>query len=67
MCVSNLSEFLVPRVVGYLKEGAIATSRKFKGRQRKFTGELFLCVGGGRGCIGGQERTTGVRARVLKM
>ncbi len=46
MCVRIPPKFSVSGVVGYLKgKSAIAIARKFKGRQRNFTGEHFWARG----------------------
>ena len=46
MCLSIPPKLAVSSVVGYLKgKSAIAIARKFKGRQRNFTGEHFWARG----------------------
>ena len=46
MCLSIPPKIAVSSVVGYLKgKSAIAITRKFKGRQRNFTGEHFWARG----------------------
>ncbi len=46
MCISIPPKYAVSNVVGYLKgKSAIAIARKFKGRQRNFTGESFWARG----------------------
>ena len=46
MCLSIPPKIAVSSVVGYLKgKSAIAIARKFKGRQRNFTGEHFWARG----------------------
>ncbi len=46
MCVRIPPKFAVSGMVGYLKgKSAIAIARKFKGRQRNFTGEHFWARG----------------------
>lgn len=46
MCISIPPEYAVSNVVGYLKgKSAIAIARKFKGRQRNFSGESFWARG----------------------
>ena len=42
MCLSVPPKFAVSSVVGYLKgKSAIAIARRFRGKQRNFTGEHF--------------------------
>lgn len=46
MCISIPPKYAVSNVVGYLKgKSAISIARKFKGRQRNFTGESFWARG----------------------
>ena len=46
MCISIPPKYAVSNVVGYLKgKSAISIARKFKGRQRSFTGESFWARG----------------------
>lgn len=46
MCISVPPKYAVSNVVGYLKgKSAINIARKFKGRQRNFTGEHFWARG----------------------
>jgi len=46
MCISIPPKYAVSNVVGYLKgKSAIFIARKFKGRQRNFTGEHFWARG----------------------
>ncbi len=46
MCISIPPKYAVSSVVGYLKgKSAISIARKFKGRQRNFTGESFWARG----------------------
>ena len=46
MCVSIPPKYAVSNIVGYLKgKSAISIARKFKGRQRNFTGEHFWARG----------------------
>ena len=46
MCISIPPKYAVSNVVGYLKgKSAISIARKFKGRQRNFTGEHFWARG----------------------
>lgn len=46
MCLSIAPKYMVSSVVGYLKgKSAIAIARKFKGKQRNFTGEHFWARG----------------------
>jgi putative transposase len=46
MCISIPPKYAVSNVVGYLKgKSAISIARKFKGKQRNFTGEHFWARG----------------------
>ena len=46
MCISIPPHYAVSNVVGYLKgKSAISIARKFRGRQRNFTGESFWARG----------------------
>ena len=46
MCISIPPKYAVSNVVGYLKgKSAISIARRFKGRQRNFTGEHFWARG----------------------
>ena len=46
MCISIAPKYAVSNVVGYMKgKSAIAIARKFGGRQRNFTGEVFWARG----------------------
>lgn len=46
MCLSIPPKYAVSNVVGYLKgKSAIAIARRFGGRQRNFTGEVFWARG----------------------
>jgi len=46
MCISIPPKYAVSNVVGFLKgKSAIAIARKFKGRQRNFSGEHFWARG----------------------
>jgi len=46
MCISIPPKYAVSNVVGYLKgKSAISIARKFKGRQKNFTGEHFWARG----------------------
>lgn len=46
VCIRIPPKYGVSNVVGYLKgKNAIAIARKFKGRQRNFTGESFWARG----------------------
>lgn len=46
MCISIPPKYAVSNVVGYLKgKSAISIARKFKGRQRNFSGEHFWARG----------------------
>ena len=46
MCISIPPKYAVSNVVGYMKgKSAISIARKFKGRQRNFTGEHFWARG----------------------
>lgn len=46
MCISIPPKYAVSNVVGYLKgKSAISIARKFKGKQRNFTGESFWARG----------------------
>jgi putative transposase len=46
ICISIPPKYAVSNVVGYLKgKSAISIARKFKGRQRNFTGENFWARG----------------------
>ena len=46
MCISIPPKFAVSNVVGYMKgKSAITIARKFGGRQRNFTGEVFWARG----------------------
>ena len=46
MCISIPPKYAVSNVVGYMKgKSAISIARKFKGRQRNFTGEHFWVRG----------------------
>jgi len=46
MCISIPPKYAVSNVVGYLKrKNVISIARKFKGRQRNFTGEHFWARG----------------------
>ncbi len=48
MCISIPPKYAVSNVVGYLKgKSAISIARRFKGRQRNFTGQHFWA----RGCF----------------
>ena len=46
MCLSIPPKYLVSKVVGYIKgKSAISFARRFGGRQRNVTGEVFLARG----------------------
>ena len=46
MCLSISSKYAVSNVVGYMKgKSAIMIARKFGGRERNFTGEVFWARG----------------------
>ena len=46
MCISIPPKYAVSNVVGYMKgKSAITIARKFGGRQRNFTGEVFWARG----------------------
>lgn len=46
MCISIPPKYAVSNVVGYIKgKSAIAIARRFGGRQRNFTGEVFWARG----------------------
>ena len=46
MCISIPPKYAVSNVVGYLKgKSAISIARKFRGRQRNFSGEHFWARG----------------------
>ena len=46
ICISIPPKYAVSRVVGYLKgKSAIAIARRFGGRERNFTGEVFWARG----------------------
>jgi len=46
ICISIPPKYAVSNVVGYLKgKSAISIARKFKGRQKNFTGEHFWARG----------------------
>jgi REP-associated tyrosine transposase len=46
MCISIPPKYAVSNVVGYMKgKSAIPIARKFGGRQRNFTGEMFWAKG----------------------
>jgi putative transposase len=46
MCLSIPPKYAVSNVVGYMKgKSAITIARKFGGRQRNFTGEVFWARG----------------------
>ncbi len=46
MCISIPPKYAVSNVVGYIKgKSAISIARKFKGRQRNFSGESFWARG----------------------
>ena len=46
MCISIPPKYAVLNVVGYLKgKSAIAIARRFGGRERNFTGEVFWARG----------------------
>ena len=46
MCLSVPPKYAVSNVVGYLKgKSAIAIARRFRGKQRNFTGEHFWARG----------------------
>jgi putative transposase len=46
MCVSIPPKYAVSNVVGYIKgKSAIAIARRFRGRERNFTGEVFWARG----------------------
>ncbi len=58
MCLSVPPKYAVSNVVGYLKgKSAILIARRFGGRKRNFTGEVFWargCLDRGFGRSGGQ-------------
>ena len=46
MCISIPPKYAVSNVVGYIKgKSAIAIARRFRGRERNFTGEVFWARG----------------------
>ncbi len=46
MCISIPPKYAVSKVVGYIKgKSAIAIARRFGGRERHFTGEVFWARG----------------------
>lgn len=46
MCLSIPPKYAVSNVVGYIKgKSAIAIARRFRGRERNFTGEVFWARG----------------------